>query len=58
MRHVYVGNVHLPAWNNARCPACDEVVIERRGYRVTCRLTEAACPGCGAGLPIVLGQSG
>jgi pyruvate formate lyase activating enzyme len=54
LHHVFVGNLHLPAWNDTRCPACGELVIERRGYRISLHLTEPACPRCGTELPIVL----
>jgi pyruvate formate lyase activating enzyme len=56
--YVYTGNVRSQDWSDTHCPACGEVVISRRGYRVECRLREPACPACGQAIPLVLpGQS-
>ena len=36
LRYVYAGNIpgRVGQWENTRCPACGETVIERRGFRV------------------------
>ncbi len=54
LRYVFTGNLHLPAWNNTRCPECGVSVIERRGYRTTVHLTTPECPSCSTPLPITL----
>ena len=55
LRYVYVGN--LPAqvgeWENTRCPDCQSLLIERRGYRIQrYHLTSSgSCPACGKKIP-------
>jgi pyruvate formate lyase activating enzyme len=54
LRFVYTGN--LPGstgdLENTRCPACAQLLIERRGFRVLRnRLRAGSCPGCGAAIP-------
>jgi len=52
---VYLGNVSRPGTSDTRCPDCDELLVERRGYRIRNRLGDrAACPACGRAIPIVL----
>src|SRR5439155_1423286 len=55
LRFVYAGNRpgQVGAWENTRCPSCQETVIERfgflvRGYHLT---AEGCCPRCQARLP-------
>ena len=55
LRYVYAGN--LPAqvgeWENTRCPDCQALLIERRGYRIQrYHLTSSgSCPACGKKIP-------
>jgi pyruvate formate lyase activating enzyme len=55
LRHVYAGN--LPGlvgdFENTRCPACAELLVERYGYLIRrYRLTaDGACPRCGTSIP-------
>jgi pyruvate formate lyase activating enzyme len=55
LRFVYAGNLpgRVGAWENTRCPSCNETLIERVGYRITAyRLTPAGtCPHCHADVP-------
>lgn len=49
IHHVYVGNVPGRASQTTRCPACERVVVERIGYRVTAnRLGADGKCECGA----------
>jgi len=55
LRFVYAGNRpgQVGAWENTRCPACQETLIERfgyliRGYHLT---PEGCCPSCQTRLP-------
>ncbi len=52
LRYVYTGNV-AGGLEDTRCPACGELLVVRRGYRVReCRLAgEGRCPGCGSLIP-------
>jgi pyruvate formate lyase activating enzyme len=54
LRYVYIGNVPGHPWENTYCPACGQLLIERRGFglgRVS--LGEGnRCPGCGLAIPI------
>jgi len=48
LRYVYVGNAPELGREDTSCPACDLVVVERRGYRTRSRLDPGGrCPGCG-----------
>jgi pyruvate formate lyase activating enzyme len=55
LRYVYAGNRpgQVGAWENTRCPACQETVIERFGFLVrSYRLTsDGRCPNCQFQLP-------
>ncbi len=55
LRFVYAGNLpgHVGQWENTRCPACQETVIERYGYLIrSYGLTaEGRCPHCQTQLP-------
>jgi pyruvate formate lyase activating enzyme len=47
LRYVYVGNVPGDPRGDTRCPACDAVVLVRRGFQAAVRLRDGACPECG-----------
>ncbi len=48
LRYVYVGNAPDLHLEDTRCPACDALLVERRGYRTRSHLAgDGACPGCG-----------
>ncbi len=48
LRHVYAGNVAAGPLENTFCPACNALLIERRGFRVARnRLGNGVCPDCG-----------
>jgi pyruvate formate lyase activating enzyme len=48
LRYVYVGNAPELGLEDTRCPGCDLVLVERRGYRSRSRLgPRGECPGCG-----------
>jgi len=43
--YVYLGNIPFPS--QTRCPACDTLLIERHGYKIThFELTNGCCPKC------------
>lgn len=51
---VYLGNVLGHRYENSYCPECGELLIRRRGLRVTQnRLRDNQCPGCGRAIPVV-----
>jgi pyruvate formate lyase activating enzyme len=51
LRHVYVGNAAGLGLEDTRCAGCNQVIIERSGYRTRSRLTsDGACPSCGRSL--------
>ncbi|MBO3803750.1 MAG: AmmeMemoRadiSam system radical SAM enzyme [Candidatus Brockarchaeota archaeon] len=54
--YAYVGNVPGHRFENTWCPACGELLVERRGFEaVRMKLSkERRCPRCGNGVPIVL----
>lgn len=54
---IYVGNARLDGGEDTLCPACDALLVTRRGYTIgTCRVTPAgACPDCGAQIPGIWG---
>ncbi len=48
LRYVYLGNIPGEG-EETRCTECGERLIERSGYRIReNRMSEGACPGCGA----------
>ena len=55
LRYVYAGNApgQVGEWENTRCHACHETVIERHGYNLLAyRITAAGdCPKCGTKIP-------
>lgn len=54
LKYVYVGNVPGHNDESTRCPACNEVVIARQGYRIQRRgLDRGHCVACGEPLPLV-----
>jgi pyruvate formate lyase activating enzyme len=45
--YVYIGNTPGHRLQNTYCPACGDLLVARRGLRLTdCRLTRGHCPGC------------
>lgn len=55
LRFVYAGNLpgRVGRWENTYCPACDELLVERRGFRIL-RMALGAdglCPACGEKIP-------
>lgn len=49
LRYVYVGNVPGDPRQHTHCPACQQVLIQRRGFTVARNtLQHGACPQCGA----------
>lgn len=51
LRHVYVGNVPDEDGENTFCPACGELLIERRGFRLgRMRIENGGCGCCHAPL--------
>jgi pyruvate formate lyase activating enzyme len=59
LRFVYAGNLpgRVGRWENTYCPACDELLVERRGYRIQrMRLgADGLCPSCKEKIPGVWG---
>ena len=59
LKFVYAGNApgRVGRWENTYCPACDELLVERRGYRIRkMRLgADGLCPACGEKIPGVWG---
>jgi pyruvate formate lyase activating enzyme len=52
LNYVYLGNVGSEE-TNTTCPACDNLLIRRRGYSVSVKGIEGGrCVDCGAGVPI------
>jgi pyruvate formate lyase activating enzyme len=55
LRYVYAGNLpgQVGSGETTFCPACQEVLVERRGFRVLqCRIgADGACPACHAPVP-------
>jgi len=55
LKFVYAGNLpgRVGDLENTRCPTCDALLIERRGYHISnYRLTpEGTCPSCKAAIP-------
>ena len=51
LRHIYPGNLWGADHESTRCPGCEAVVIERRGYSLgTISLEGGRCKACGYGI--------
>ena len=59
LKFVYAGNLpgRVGRWENTYCPACDELLVGRFGYRILkMRLgADGLCPACGEKIPGVWG---
>ena len=55
MDYVYLGNVPGHKYESTWCPRCDELLIERYGYKILhYNITgDKKCPKCGEKIPIV-----
>ena len=55
LKFVYAGNMpgRVGRWENTYCPACDKLLVERRGYVIRrMRLgADGLCPACGEKIP-------
>ncbi len=55
LRYIYAGNLpgRVGRWENTYCPSCEELLIERYGYRIKqMKVTRAGqCPKCAAMIP-------
>ncbi|HLV34764.1 MAG TPA: AmmeMemoRadiSam system radical SAM enzyme [Spirillospora sp.] len=48
LKFVYIGNYPEAGYEDTRCPACQRVLIHRRGFFVAFNeVTENRCPNCG-----------
>ena len=48
LRYVYTGNIPGDPGENTFCPACNQLLIERRGFTIVQnRIAGGACPVCG-----------
>jgi len=54
LRHVYVGNMHIPSAEDTVCPGCSRPVIRRVGFSITeMNLTDGKCAFCGSPVDII-----
>jgi len=52
IRFVYIGNVPGHEASHTYCPQCGEIVLERKGFRITRNtLSEGKCGNCGENIP-------
>jgi len=55
LQFIYTGNLpgNTGDQENTRCPNCNELLVERIGYRIlnTSLTAEGKCPSCGNGIP-------
>lgn len=56
LRFVYLGNVDLPGGEDTVCSTCGDLVVSRRGFRVTADALDShgRCGSCGADLGITV----
>lgn len=54
LEYVYLGNVNGHTLENTYCPKCQELLIQRTGYRLKMYLDlkKAQCPKCGLMIPL------
>ncbi len=52
LHYVYIGNISMPDAENTRCPSCNALLIERRGYEILQNnLRDGKCPKCNTEIP-------
>jgi pyruvate formate lyase activating enzyme len=55
LKFVYAGNLpgRVGRWENTYCPSCDELLIERYGYRILQMklAADGLCPACACAIP-------
>jgi pyruvate formate lyase activating enzyme len=54
LNFVYAGNLpgSVGQWENTYCPGCNELLVERRGFRVRqMRIVNGSCPKCSRIIP-------
>jgi pyruvate formate lyase activating enzyme len=54
LNFVYAGNLpsRVGSWENTYCPGCNELLIERAGYRIRAmRIMNGCCPKCSRPIP-------
>jgi pyruvate formate lyase activating enzyme len=52
LKYVYSGNVPMSPGENTLCPACDELLIRRYGYRIgEMKIRNGKCAKCGEPIP-------
>jgi pyruvate formate lyase activating enzyme len=54
LNFVYAGNLpsRVGSWENTYCPGCNELLVDRSGYRIRCmRIKDGACPKCLRAIP-------
>ena len=54
LHFVYAGNLpsHVGNWENTYCPGCNELLVDRAGYRIRAmQLRDGACPNCSRPIP-------
>jgi pyruvate formate lyase activating enzyme len=54
LHFVYAGNLpsRVGSWENTYCPGCNELLIDRTGYRILAmRIRDGACPKCSRPIP-------
>lgn len=55
LRHVYVGNMHIPGAENTICPNCGRTVVARMGFSIVDSALESGnCASCGSPADIVV----
>jgi pyruvate formate lyase activating enzyme len=54
LNFVYAGNLpsRVGNWENTHCPGCNEILVERSGYRIRAmRIKSGSCPKCSRPIP-------
>jgi len=50
LKHIYLGNVSTKLGENTQCGVCGNILIERRVFEISNKLSGRNCPRCGSGL--------
>jgi pyruvate formate lyase activating enzyme len=54
LNYPYLGNISNEGYEDTRCPACDALVIQRKGHSVVKNnLRKGKCPECGGDIPVL-----
>lgn len=50
LNYVYLGNIQITGCTDTHCPNCEQLMVQRSGYRINVAHRSPSCPACGTSL--------